>query len=195
MSLSLVDVSVDESDSKPPMKGDKGGAPAGNGNAVRHGLTAGQLPKGAAYIARSTSQFRTALEGAIVEMKGEISLHDAAVIQTAIRWERHALLVQRWLRKELTELTPDQRLSFSRDVARASAERDKCLRVLGLDRDRTRDLFDGLYDDPLHSSPQMPATASSDQTTPGTPSERIAQQTTDTETDDPIGDIFRENHL
>ncbi|MGE0760613.1 MAG: hypothetical protein AB7O38_26615 [Pirellulaceae bacterium] len=141
------------------MRGHKGGAPAGNGNAVRHGLTAGTLPKGAAYIARSTGQFRTALEGAIVERKGEISLHDAAVIQTAIRWERHALLVQRWLRRELADLSPDQRLAFSRDVARASAERDKCLKILGLDRDARSDIFDALYSEtlPTATTTQRPA--------------------------------------
>ncbi|MDA1054229.1 MAG: hypothetical protein O3C40_27600 [Planctomycetota bacterium] len=116
--------------------GGKAGAsgPPGNGNAIRHGLMAGKLPKGASYIELESERLRTALEDAVVNRTGgEISLHDAAVIQTAIRWERHALLAQRWLRNEAETLTPDQRLAFSRDVARASAERDKCLKALGLD--------------------------------------------------------------
>lgn len=110
------------------------GAPGENRNAIRHGLMAGRLPKGAGYVRRETDQLRTLIENAVAAANGgEISLNDAACIQTAIRWERHALLAQRWLRLEAETLTPDQRLAFSRDVARASAERDKCLKSLGLD--------------------------------------------------------------
>ena len=113
-------------------------APTGNTNAVKHGLRAtnllstGSLPRGAGYIKRITNELRAAIESAVSEAKGEVCLHDSAVAQTAIRWERHALLAQKWLRLETDNLTPDQRLAFSRDIARASAERDKCLRELGL---------------------------------------------------------------
>jgi hypothetical protein len=131
--------------SQQAMTTNKGGAPIGNGNAVRHGLTTGKLPKGGAYIHRITNQFRAAVEAAVIDAKGEVSLIDAASIVTAVRWERHALLAQRWLRQEAATLTPDQRLSFSRDVARASGERDKCLRALGLDRDKQSTLIDALY--------------------------------------------------
>ena len=114
------------------------GAPVGNSNAVKHGLqaknllTTGALPKGAGYVKRITNELRAAIENAVSDAKGEVCLHDSAVAQTAIRWERHALLAQKWLRLETDNLTPDQRLAFSRDIARASTERDKCLRELGL---------------------------------------------------------------
>jgi hypothetical protein len=109
------------------------GAPVNNKNATRHGLTLGSaLPKGTAYISRSIVRFRLALEAAVVAARGAVGLYEAAAIQTACRWERHALLAQRWLRVE-KQLDPDQRLTFSREIARASTERDKCLKLLGID--------------------------------------------------------------
>lgn len=106
----------------------------GNRNATRHGLTAGQLPKGAAYVRRITDSLRVALERAITDRNGgEVSLYHAALIQSAVRWERHSLLSQRWLRQEAATMNADQRLAYSRETARASAERDKCLKLLGLD--------------------------------------------------------------
>lgn len=111
----------------------KPGAPLGNVNNLRHGLRAGQLPKDAKYIENRLNAFRRQLEAAVFEAKGEVSLVDAATIQTCLRWERHAALAQRWLNKQYAELKPEQRLTFSREVARASAERDKALATLKLD--------------------------------------------------------------
>ena len=109
------------------------GAPLANKNAVRHGLTTGSLPKGCAYVMRHTNELRGKLESAVVDLRGEVALYDAANINTAIRWERHALLTQRWLRLEAKSMDATTRLAYSRDIARASAERDKCLKALGLD--------------------------------------------------------------
>lgn len=111
----------------------KGGPPANNTNAMRHGLLAGKLPKGCSYIANRTLALRREVERSVISIKGEVTLLDASSIQSAIRWERHAMLCQRWLTKAIDELTPEQRLSFSREVARASTERDRCLRALNLD--------------------------------------------------------------
>jgi hypothetical protein len=86
-----------------------------------------------------------ALEDAVLTRRNEVDLHDAAVIQTAVRWERHALLCQRWLRHADGTLTADQRLAFSREIARASAERDKCIRLLGLDRRDAATITASLY--------------------------------------------------
>jgi hypothetical protein len=114
----------------------------------RHGLTIGaKLPNGAGYVARTTGHFRVALESAVVVAKGEITLIDAASIQSAVRWERHALLCQRWLIKEAATLSAGERLAFSREIARASSERDKCLDRLGIDRNE-QSIFDALYATP-----------------------------------------------
>lgn len=120
-------------------------APIANMNAVRHGLSSGKLPQGAAYIARLTHELRRSIEDAVIALKGEVSLIDAATIQTAMRWERHALLAQRWLRHEAKQLDPQTRLAFSRDVARASESRDRALKALGLDRTTTQNVIDSLY--------------------------------------------------
>ena len=111
----------------------------GNTNAIRHGLTVGTLPAGCTYVTRAIAELRRALEQTVLNLRGEISLFDAATIQTTLRWERHAILAQRWLRKEKETLSADRKVFFSREIARASAERDKCLKDLGLDRRATND--------------------------------------------------------
>ena len=76
--------------------------------------------------------FRRRLEDALLAVKGEVTMTDAANIQTCLRWERHAALAQRWLTKQYKELKPADRLLFSREIARASAERDKALAAMQL---------------------------------------------------------------
>ena len=109
------------------------GAQRGNQNAVRHGLVAGDLPKDAKYIRNRINGFRRQLEAAVIAVKNEITLTDAASIQTCIRWERHASLAQRWLTKSIDELSPTERLHFSREICKASSERDKAIHALRLD--------------------------------------------------------------
>lgn len=104
----------------------------GNHNAMTHGLAAGKLPDGCSYVAKLCKKLRSSLEQACVARHGGVSLTQAATIQSIIRWERHALLCQRWLRVH-PGLTAEQQQSMSRDAARASSERDKLLRVLDLD--------------------------------------------------------------
>ena len=103
-----------------------------NSNALKHGLSAGKLPKGASYVMRMTSRLSESLEAEALEVRGRLGVYELACINSAIRWERHALLCQRWLR-EAEDLTPDQKIAFSREIARASSERDKSLKALGLD--------------------------------------------------------------
>lgn len=110
----------------------RSGPARGNQNALRHGLRAGQLPKDAKYIEHRLNAFRRTLEAVVLNLRGEVNIPDAAYIQTCVRWERHACLAQRWLVKAGDALTPDQRLTFSREIARASAERDKAIAALQL---------------------------------------------------------------
>jgi hypothetical protein len=111
----------------------RSGAPRANRNAMRHGLRGGQLPKDARYIELRLNEFRQRLEDAVMAARQQVSLVDAAAIQTCLRWERHAALAQRWLVKAGDDLKPVDRLAFSREIARASSERDKALAVLKLD--------------------------------------------------------------
>lgn len=131
-----------------------------NRNALRHGLRSGQLPSGAGYIVRITRELRASIEDAVASRNdGSVSLYHASLINSAIRWERHALLCQRWLRLEADKLNPDQRLAYSRESARASAERDKCLRLLGLDRSDLEAQIDQLYRQPWPAPAPPPATS------------------------------------
>lgn len=124
----------------------RSGPPAGNANGMRHGLKAGKLPKDAKYIEVRLNIFRRNLEEAVLAVKETISLPDAAAIQTAMRWERHAALAQRWLTKEGATLKPVDRLAFSREIARASGERDKAISMLKLDRDAKDGIIEALYE-------------------------------------------------
>ncbi len=113
-------------------KGRNRGGQLGNRNALRHGLCAGQLPKDAKYIEFRLNAFRRTLEAVVLEVRGEVTIPDAAAIQTCVRWERHAALAQRWLVKAGDTLKPTDKLMFSREIARASSERDKALASLDL---------------------------------------------------------------
>ena len=154
----------------------KGGAPAGNKNAMRHGLTVGTLPKSCSYVTKATNQFRRELEVLVLEEHGgEIDLYRASLIHSACRWERHALLCQRWLRQcgdvptitktktstksgdttdSVEKMTPEgmtheQRLSYSREICKASEGRDRCIEKLGLVRSPRDDaLLIPVFDSP-----------------------------------------------
>lgn len=119
----------------------KSGPPKGNGNALRHGLRAGKLPRDCAYLENRLNAFRREIETAVLAAKGEITLTDAGLIQSCLRWERHAGLAQRWLTKQGDKLKPVELLQFSREIAKASSERDKSLAALALNRNVVRDMW------------------------------------------------------
>src|SRR5262245_37128727 len=88
----------------------RSGPRKGNTNAQRHGLTGGQLPKGCKYIENRVNALRRQVEAAIVALKGEISLVDAAAVNSILKWERHGMLAAHWLRKEADKLSAGDRL-------------------------------------------------------------------------------------
>jgi hypothetical protein len=110
----------------------RGGQP-NNRNALRHGLRGtGKLPRELAYLENKLNCFRRLLEDTVLAAKGEINLCDASAVNTALKWEKHGALAQRWLTTQYAELKPADRLTFSREVARASAERDKAIAALNI---------------------------------------------------------------
>ena len=123
----------------------RSGPPKDNRNAMRHGLKAGKLPADAKYIETRLNLFRRNLEDAVIESKGAVSITDASAINTAVKWERHGCLAQRWLRVEGDKLTPTDCLRFSEAIAKASDSRDKAIRLLDLDRDLKDGIIDALY--------------------------------------------------
>jgi hypothetical protein len=127
----------------------KKGQGKGNTNAQRHGMSGGKLPAGCAYIENRVNALRRQVEQAIVVAKGEIGIVDAAAINSILKWERHGLLAAHWLRKEAHKLSPSDRLRFSEAIAKASDNRDKNIRALGLDRDLKDTILDQLYARPV----------------------------------------------
>jgi hypothetical protein len=115
--------------------GKKAGAPIGNNNGLRHGrhsrrvIPMGTLSTRYAHVTRVCNFIRRQLESAVIEQHGEISLVAAATINTAVRHERHAQLAQKWLRDN-PKLPVETRLAISRDIAKASTERDRAIRLL-----------------------------------------------------------------
>ena len=115
----------------------KVGAPRGNLNAARDGLAItrlclGTLPAAWANIGRVCADLRRALEDAVVERRGKVTLSDAFTIQTACKWERHGMLATKWLRDN-PEMPPRERLDFSREIAKASEARDRAVKALEVD--------------------------------------------------------------
>jgi len=98
-----------------------------------------------AHIEIQCNILRRQLEDAVIEERGQISLLDAANIQTAIRWERHSALALRWLRTQGDKLKPLEQLKFSSEIAKASTERDKALAALKLDRNKHDKIVEALY--------------------------------------------------
>lgn len=113
----------------------RGGAPPGNTNRASHGLYGVGLPSGCQRVGRRLNEFRRSLCQAVECVAGEITLVAAASIDSACHWQRHLLLAARWLRMQHDELSPTERLSFSREIARAASERDKAIERLRLERD------------------------------------------------------------
>jgi hypothetical protein len=112
----------------------KAGAPAGNSNRVTHGLRASRLPDGNKFIEGQVASFRRQLWAELEASYGvgNVPLMAQALVQSCCRHEQKALLAARWLRKEDSKLSPEQRLAFLNANTAASEARDKCLRSLGL---------------------------------------------------------------
>jgi hypothetical protein len=150
-----------------PTKLRRAGAPRHNKNSIRHGLTATALPPGCTGVRKSVTTFRQSLEKIISDRNdGEITIFFAAVINSACRWEQHALLAVRWLRINFADLNHDQRLAYSREIARASSERDKCLKELGLHAGDVRAAGGRRKVDPLAAVAASLATTASSQDAP-----------------------------
>ncbi len=128
-------------------------APTGNHNRVTHGMRMelNELPADCSRIRRERYKMRRVLEDTILERDGTISPYQAATIQTCIRWATHAALAARWLRIE-PNLSIDQKLALSRDIARASESRDRGLKLLDLDKQSGRDPWDSVLSAPVPAS-------------------------------------------
>ena len=113
----------------------KGGAQPENTNSVRHGFYAGKLPGHLEYIEKRVNKQRRELEALVIARKGDVSVMDAAAINSVLKWERHGVLANHWLREQDATLSAADKLKFSEAVAKASDNRDRALAKLKLDID------------------------------------------------------------
>jgi len=128
-------------------KKNPGGAPKGNKNATRHGLRASGLPKGCLYLQSQLTAFRSYFRHELEAKHGTTSMYEEAVLQSATRHETRALLASRWLRIEGEDLKIEHRITLTREIGNATDSRDRCLRLLGLDRGKVQNAIDVLYSD------------------------------------------------
>lgn len=129
----MADSPKNESPEQESPKPNRGGPPKGSQNAFRHGLVAGKLPPRLGFVEIKANIFRRKLEASVLDVKGTISLTDAACINSACKWERHGQLALYWLTKEAETMPVAERLRFSEAAAKASDARDKAIKALGLD--------------------------------------------------------------
>lgn len=108
-----------------------------NANAQKHGvnsfLALGRLPRGASYIRRNLNGLGAKLTADVREKYGAVSSLHAALIQSALRHEARAMLLQRWLRLEGNGLPLLERMALVKGICDASDSRDKCIGRLGID--------------------------------------------------------------
>ena len=119
-------------ESPEPEKRNRGGQP-GNMNHVRHGFFAGKLPEHLEYIEKRVNSLRLQIEQKLLELNGEVTLTEAAAINSAIKWERHGVLANHWLRSEEATMSATDRLKYSEAIAKASDARDRAIARLKLD--------------------------------------------------------------
>lgn len=110
---------------KPAKQKRKGGAPKGNGNAIRHGLRGVRGPKGDRYIDSNVFEYRRELEAEVLDRYGKISVQHAEIIQTACEALRHSWRCNRWLKKDFDGMSHDSRRQYSRDALDALELRNK----------------------------------------------------------------------
>jgi hypothetical protein len=123
----------------------RSGVPRDTRNNLRHGLQSSKLPTGCKHVENSVNRLRRRLEDAVLALKGDISITDAAYINTVLKHERHGQLASTWLRRQYEELSALERLKFSEAIAKSSDCRDKAIRALRLDGDTDRTTIAALY--------------------------------------------------
>lgn len=101
--------------------------------AARSGLTVGTLGPGMGGVVNASRRLQAAII-AELQARGEtLTVWHLGVIQTCVRWERVALGAQKVCR-QADALSPRAKLDALQRCAFASAKRDECLKLLGLDQ-------------------------------------------------------------
>lgn len=116
------------------------GAPDGNRNRLRHGLRTSRTPPGCRDIEIDARKLRRNLEDAVLANCGEVAIYQAALINSAVRHEKRARLIERWLSQN-AELPLTDRCQLLRELSAATDSRDKCLEKLKQGKDWSMILY------------------------------------------------------
>lgn len=108
-------------------------------------LTVGNLPAKMRKLMIGTRAYRRALEAAVVESRGEVSLVDAHRIDEAAGCEMHAAICRWLLRERLDKMSVSDVTRCSEAIAKSKALRNKAVTALKIDKDRQADIIATLY--------------------------------------------------
>ena len=147
------------------------GAQPANRSAFRHGLRSSRWPAGFSYQERQCNLYRRVLEDVVLAQRGEIDVIDAGTIHSAVQWAAHGAKAAKWL-ADGADLSPSDKLNHSREIARASTERDRAVKALGLDQHHgTADMWATIHGTVVNGA-QLPADSTP---APESPSEPISR--------------------
>ncbi len=124
---------------------------------LRHGLRTRHLPfEGGKAIERYRNKYRQAIEDELLGQGRGVGPAEATIIAAAVLAYEHSVKAGFWLANHHNTLTPDQRLTFSREEMRGMGEAAKLLKQLGIDRNpSSSDLWQVLQartsDSPVHA--------------------------------------------
>ena len=126
-------------------------APKGNLNAIRNTtrlpirrLVVGEFPAALNSVKIEGRKYRRALEDAVLDVHGEVTIMAAHWIDSASAATVHCGVCRWLLRQKIDTMTTADILSCSREMVRAKQSRDRCLVLLKLDANG-RDVLDALY--------------------------------------------------
>lgn len=123
-------------------------------------MRAAKLPPNCKYINEACELLRTQLEAAL----GDVSIHQAALINSAIRHEKMAALADRWLRLKLDSMTLSEITTVKDWLMSSTTARDRCIRDLQIDASQV-DVWSApsprlpAWDDPQRALPTMDDTS------------------------------------
>src|SRR5262245_22608796 len=126
-------------------------------------LPLGRLGRPWLWVRRQTERFRRALESAVQERHGEVSLYHAKVIRTCVMAVRFSMVINRVLADVGQPGKPE---GISHELWLAYVDRqlrleqiaDKAMRDLGLDRTKTiRDAYSEWLESPRNPPADAPA--------------------------------------
>ena len=153
----------------------KPGGQKGNRNRLRHGLYSPSMGKGLSYPDKQAGIFRRAIENALIELRGEVGLLDAALVHSACEAQKVAFANRAAKRaaEEAGTLKAELALAFDRDYLRALDVRDRKLVQLGLGKEA--DPWSAIFDPiPADSSPAEEPQAAPDATADAQTSEGLS---------------------